>query len=69
VLSIIAYWLSGSFARRSKTCFHTLCSLQRVWRDPEIAEPFRQIPPRNAGTVTVQNRLDEQPLSLAVPPT
>jgi hypothetical protein len=58
VLSIIAYSLSASVARRSKRRFLGPTAEPLVGVLP-IAKPLRQVAPRNSGAVAVEHRFDE----------
>jgi len=62
VESIIAYSLSASLARWSKTRFHTSPSqaAEPGVHHAEVAKPFRQVTPRSPGAETVQDRIDKQ---------
>ena len=65
MLSIIAYSLSASSLKCLKnTLPNTTAAPAHVVRmdDPEIPEPLGQIPPRDTGTIPIQDSLDKEPI-------
>ena len=63
----MAYSLSASLASISKSIFHTPLLAQRekrVWIFDQVAKAFGQVPPREAGPITVDHRFNKQPIVL-----
>jgi hypothetical protein len=63
----MAYSLSASLASISNSIFHTplLAPAREARMDLDrVAKPFGQVPPREAGPITVDHRFNKQPIVL-----